>query len=155
VSRFLPSAAAVAVLALLLPLPAAAQDFCGALRTLERSAEREFSDLVDRARGTARARRVLPDALTADVQVQPRAPRTVSYVATYGGFAGVGSPRERLTDRVRRCYPSARSTSEPRAGAPTPTTWFQVGERTRIGVEETTQGQEYLGYVIVERRPSG
>jgi hypothetical protein len=141
---------------LLIPLPAAAQDFCGALRTLERSAERDFSDLVDRARnGMPRARRVLPEALTADVQTQHRAPRTVSYVATFGGWAGVGSPRERLTERVRRCYPAAQSSSEARAGAATPTTWFQVGERTRIGVEETTQGQEYLGYVIVERRPQG
>ncbi len=148
--------AALLAAPLLLPLPAAAQDFCGALRTLERSAERDFSDLVDRARtGRPRARRVLPEALTADVQTQARPPRTVSYVATFGGWGGVGQPRERLTERVRRCYPAARSSSEARAGASTPTTWFQVGERTRIGVEETTQGQEYLGYVIVERRPAG
>ena len=137
----------------LLSFPAAAQDFCGGLRSLERSAEREFSDLVDRARSGVRARRVLPEALTADVQTQARAPRTVSYVATFGGWGGVGQPRERLLDRVRRCYPAAQSTSEARAGASPPTTWFQVGERTRIGVEETTQGQEYLGYLIVERRP--
>jgi hypothetical protein len=148
--------AAPFLLALAAASPAGAQDFCGGLRTLERSAEREFSDLVDSARsGMPRARRVLPEALTSDVQTQARAPRTVSYIATFGGWGGVGQPRERLLDRVRRCYPTARSTSEARAGASTPTTWFQVGERTRIGVEETTQGQEYLGYVIVERRPAG
>lgn len=133
--------------------PAGAQDFCGGLRTLERSAEREFSDLVDRARtGMPRARRVLPDALTADVQTQARAPRTVSYVATFGGWADVGRPSGSLADRVRGCYPAARSSSEVRTGASSPTTWFQIGERTRIGVEETRQGQEYLGYIIVERR---
>jgi hypothetical protein len=141
---------------LLFAAPVAAQDFCGSLRTLERSAEREFSDLVDRERnGMPRARRVLPDTLTADVQTQARAPRTVSYVATFGGWGGIGAPRGSLADRVRGCYPGARSSSETRAGATAPTTWFQVNERTRIGVEETTQGQEYLGYVIVERRAAG
>jgi len=152
--------AALAGAVLLIASPAfsqaGAQDFCGGLRTLERSAEREFSDLVDRARtGMPRARRVLPDALTSDVQTQARAPRTVSYVATFGGWGGVGAPRGSLADRVRGCYPAARSSSEVRTGASTPTTWFQIGERTRIGVEETRQGQEYLGYVIVERRPAG
>jgi hypothetical protein len=151
------SRAALAAALLLLSLPASAQDFCGALRTLERSAERDFSDLVDRARtGMPRARRVLPDALTADVQTRTRERgRTVSYVATFGGWSGIGRPRESLLDRVRRCYPAARSSSEARAGASSPTTWFQVGERLRIGVEETTQGPEYLAYVIVERRSAG
>jgi hypothetical protein len=156
VTLALRAAAALLAAPLLIAAPAAAQDFCGGLRTLERSADREFSDLVDRERnGMPRARRVLPDALTADVQTQARAPRTVSYTATFGGWGGIGAPRGSLADRVRGCYPGARSSSETRAGATAPTTWFQVNERTRIGVEETTQGQEYLGYIIVERRAAG
>lgn len=148
---------AAAAAAASLALPAAAQDFCGGLRTLERSAERDFSDVVDTQRnrlGAPRGRRVLPEALTAEIQTVQQGrdrPRTVSYIATFGGWSGIGRPSGSLVDRVRACYPSARTSSETRAGGG-PTTWFAIGARTRIGVEETTQGQEYLAYVIVEHR---
>ncbi|MBL8838729.1 MAG: hypothetical protein JNL66_20920 [Alphaproteobacteria bacterium] len=152
-------AAAAAMAALALRGPAAAQDFCGGLRTLERSAERDFSDVIDTQRnrlGSPRGRRVLPDALTAEIQTAQGRDRvrTVSYIATFGGWSGIGRPNGSLVDRVRGCYPAAQPTSEARAGGG-PTTWFQIGARTRIGVEETTQGQEYLAYVIVERRSGG
>ena len=61
------------------------------------------------------ARRVLPDALTSDVQTQARAPRTVSYVATFGGWGGAGAAWQ-LTIARRGCYPAARSSSEVRTG---------------------------------------
>ena len=152
-------AAAAATAALAVFAPAAAQDFCGGLRTLERSAERGFSDVIDTQRnrlGSPRGRRVLPDALTAEIQTtqgRDRA-RTVSYIATFGGWSGIGRPSGSLVDRVRGCYPAARPTNEARPGGG-PTTWFQIGARTRVGVEETTQGAEYLAYVIVEHRSGG
>lgn len=152
-------AAAAATAALAAGAPAAAQDFCGGLRTLERSAERDFSDVVDTQRnrlGTPRGRRVLPEALTAEIQTAQGRDRvrTVSYIATFGGWSGIGRPSGSLIDRVRGCYPAARPTNEARAGGG-PTTWFQIGARTRIGVEETTQGAEYLAYIIVEHRSGG